>query len=244
MADEEKKYSKELEITPHNAWAQAFWDHLLPIKNRVSQHPLFAGMASGELSVDCFRYALLNFYPLVAHFPSFMAMNLARHGDSLTDMYRERLKGDPEKAHAVRTFYEEYFATMDLTAEFYLETVETIFQQHALPLGQLKVFGTTVDPSAIRRTALLTVEGEKDDICAVGQTLAAQDMCSRLRPYMKTHHVQTGVGHYGVFNGRRWEQQIYPRVRALIYESDASSIPAQVMARPATGLREYMLSSR
>jgi polyhydroxyalkanoate depolymerase len=183
-------------------------------------------------------------YPGFVQLGAFMAMNLARHGDSLTDMYRERLKGDPEKAHAVRTFYEEYFATMDLTAEFYLETVETIFQQHALPLGQLKVFGTTVDPSAIRRTALLTVEGEKDDICAVGQTLAAQDMCSRLRPYMKTHHVQTGVGHYGVFNGRRWEQQIYPRVRALIYESDASSIPAQVMARPATGLREYMLSSR
>lgn len=81
MADEEKKYSKELEITPHNAWAQAFWDHLLPIKNRVSQHPLFAGMASGELSVDCFRHALLNFYPLVAHFPSFMAMNLAKATD-------------------------------------------------------------------------------------------------------------------------------------------------------------------
>ncbi|MEF1435501.1 hypothetical protein QWU86_11810, partial [Neisseria gonorrhoeae] len=77
-----------------------------------------------------------------------------------------------------------------------------------------------VEPSKIRRTALLTVEGEKDDICAVGQTLAAQDMCDKLRPYLKTHHVQTGVGHYGVFNGHRWERQIYPRVRAVIYDNE------------------------
>jgi len=89
----------------------------------------------------------------------------------------------------------------------------------------------------------LTVEGEKDDICAVGQTLAAQDMCSRLRPYMKSHHVQTGVGHYGVFNGRRWENQIYPRVRAMIHEYDASAVPEQVRARPASGLHEYMLAT-
>lgn len=183
-------------------------------------------------------------YPGFVQLGAFMAMNLARHGDSLTDMYRERLKGDPEKARAVRQFYEEYFATMDLTAEFYLETVETIFQKHLLPLGELTVCGDKVDPSAIRRTALLTVEGEKDDICAVGQTLAAQDMCSRLRPYMKTHHVQTGVGHYGVFNGRRWEHQIYPRVRAMIHENDASAIPPQVRSRPATGLYEYMLATR
>jgi len=182
-------------------------------------------------------------YPGFVQLSAFMAMNLQRHRDSLGDMYRERIKGDPEKAKAVRVFYEEYFATMDLCAEFYLETVETIFQKHALPLGELTVFGRKVDPSLIRRTALLTVEGEKDDICAVGQTLAAQDMCSRLRPYMKSHHVQTGVGHYGVFNGRRWENQIYPRVRAMIHEYDASAVPAQVRARPASGLHEYMLAT-
>jgi polyhydroxyalkanoate depolymerase len=183
-------------------------------------------------------------YPGFVQLAAFMAMNAERHRESLGDMVRERAKGDPEKAKAVRLFYEEYFATMDLTAEFYLETVVTIFQKHALPLGELTVFGERVDPSLIRRTALLTVEGEKDDICPVGQTLAAQDMCSRLRPYMKTHHVQTGVGHYGVFNGRRWENQIYPRVRAMIHENDASAVPAQVRSRPASGLHEYLLATR
>lgn len=91
--------------------------------------------------------------------------------------------------------------------------------------------GRLVDPSAIRRTALLTVEGEKDDICAVGQTLAAQDMCDKLRPYLKTHHVQTGVGHYGVFNGQRWERQIYPRVRAVIYDNEPRAVLVSSHAR-------------
>lgn len=191
-----------------------------------------------------FAGALRRVYPGFVQLAAFMAMNLERHHDSLSGMVRERARGDPEKAQAVRMFYEEYFATMDLTAEFYLETVETIFQKHALPLGELTVLGETVDPSLIRRTALLTVEGEKDDICPVGQTLAAQEMCNHLRPYMKTHHVQTGVGHYGVFTGRRWENQVYPRVRAMIHENDASAIPAQVRSRPASGLREYMLAMR
>jgi polyhydroxyalkanoate depolymerase len=159
-------------------------------------------------------------YPGFVQLNAFMAMNLPRHFDSFNDMHYERAKGDPLKADAIRVFYEEYFATMDLTADFYLETVDTIFQQHALPLQQLQVRGRLVEPSKIRRTALFTVEGEKDDICAVGQTLAAQDLCGRLRPYLKTHHVQTGVGHYGVFNGQRWEQQIYPRVRAVIYDNE------------------------
>jgi hypothetical protein len=146
-------------------------------------------------------------------------------------MYYERAKGDPAKADTIRTFYEEYFATMDLTADFYLETVDTIFQRHALPLHELEVEGRLVEPSKIRRTALFTVEGEKDDICAVGQTLAAQDMCEKLRPYLKTHHVQTGVGHYGVFNGHRWERQIYPRVRAVIYDNEPRAVLVSSRAR-------------
>ncbi|HEY3596896.1 MAG TPA: polyhydroxyalkanoate depolymerase [Paraburkholderia sp.] len=165
-------------------------------------------------------------YPGFVQLNAFMAMNLPRHFDSFNDMHYERAKGDPLKADAIRVFYEEYFATMDLTADFYLETVDTIFQQHALPLQQLQVRGRLVEPSKIRRTALFTVEGEKDDICAVGQTLAAQDLCGRLRPYLKTHHVQTGVGHYGVFNGQRWEQQIYPRVRAVIYDNEPRAAAA------------------
>jgi poly(3-hydroxybutyrate) depolymerase len=92
-----------------------------------------------------------------------------------------------------------------ITAEFYLETVRHIFQEYTLPLGKLKWRGTIVEPRAIRRTMLLTVEGERDDICAVGQTVAAHDLCSKLRPYLKRHHMQAGVGHYGVFSGKRWE---------------------------------------
>ena len=95
---------------------------------------------------------------------------------------------------------------LDLSAEFYLETVQRIFQEHELPTGTLKWRGEKVEPRAIRRTALLTVEGEKDDICAVGQTSAAHDLCSSLRPYRKRHHMQPGVGHYGVFSGKRWEE--------------------------------------
>jgi poly-beta-hydroxyalkanoate depolymerase len=170
-------------------------------------------------------------YPGFVQLTAFMAMNLNRHLDSFETMHYERAKGDPAKADTIHTFYEEYFATMDLTADFYLETVDTVFQRHALPLHALEVQGRLVEPSKIRRTALLTVEGEKDDICAVGQTLAAQDMCDKLRPYLKTHHVQTGVGHYGVFNGHRWERHIYPRVRAVIYDNEPRAVLVSSRAR-------------
>ncbi|WCM23299.1 polyhydroxyalkanoate depolymerase [Paraburkholderia bryophila] len=170
-------------------------------------------------------------YPGFVQLTAFMSMNLGRHLDSFETMYYERAKGDAAKADTIHTFYEEYFATMDLTADFYLETVDTVFQRHALPLHELEVAGRLVEPSKIRRTALLTVEGEKDDICAVGQTLAAQDMCDKLRPYLKTHHVQTGVGHYGVFNGHRWERQIYPRVRAVIYDNEPRAVLVSSKAR-------------
>ena len=108
----------------------------------------------------------------------------------------------------------------DLPAEFYLETVEQVFQSHALPTGELHWRGRRIDPAAIRRTALLTVEGERDDICAVGQTLAAQDLCRGLAPFRKTHYVQPDVGHYGVFSGRRWQQHIYPVVREVIHAAN------------------------
>ncbi|MBN3813316.1 polyhydroxyalkanoate depolymerase [Paraburkholderia sp. Ac-20347] len=159
-------------------------------------------------------------YPGFVQLSAFMSMNLERHLASFEEMRHERAKGDPAKADAIRVFYREYFATTDLTAEFYLETVSAVFQQYALPLGKLKVGERLVEPHAIRRTALLTIEGEKDDICAVGQTVAAQELCSGLRPYMKTHHVQTGAGHYGVFNGRRWDTQIYPLVRSTIHDHE------------------------
>jgi len=155
-------------------------------------------------------------YPGFVQLSAFMAMNLERHLDAFAGIYKARLRGDTAKAAATRTFYEEYFATMDLPAEFYLETVKKVFQDYELAKGELVVRGRRVEPKAIRRMALLTVEGERDDICAIGQTLAAQDLCSGVRPYLKRHHVQTGVGHYGVFSGKRWETGVYPQVRDVI----------------------------
>jgi poly(3-hydroxybutyrate) depolymerase len=156
-------------------------------------------------------------YPGFVQLSAFMSMNPERHKESFRLMFEHLDHGRMEEAATIQDFYEEYLAVNDLPAEFYLETVEKVFQTYDLPLGKLTWKGRTVNPAAIRRTALMTVEGERDDICAVGQTVAAQDLCSNVRPYLKTHHVQTGVGHYGVFSGRRWNQQIYPRVRDMIH---------------------------
>jgi len=152
-------------------------------------------------------------YPGFVQLSAFMSMNAARHQSAFLDFWRHRAVGDDAKADAIAEFYREYFAVMDMTADFYLETVDQVFQRCLLPQGEMVYEGRKIDMRAIRKTFLLTVEGEKDDICSVGQTLAAQDLCAGLRPYMKTHHLQAGVGHYGVFNGKRWEAQIYPVVR-------------------------------
>ncbi len=159
-------------------------------------------------------------YPGFVQLSAFLSMNLERHKQSFKDLYQHLVDGDVEKANIIRVFYDEYLAVNDLPAEFYLETVEKVFQTYDLPLGNLSYKDRIINPAAIRRTALMTVEGERDDICAVGQTVAAQDLCTSVRPYKKTHHVQTGVGHYGVFSGRRWNQQKYPRVRDMIHASE------------------------
>ena len=158
-------------------------------------------------------------YPGFVQLGAFMSMNLERHRNAFKDLYRYLVDGELDKADTIRVFYDEYLAVNDLPAEFYLETVEKVFQTYDLARGVLRYRGRTVDPAAIRRTALMTVEGERDDICSIGQTVAAQDLCPNIRPYRKTHHVQTGVGHYGVFSGRKWNQQIYPRVREHIHAS-------------------------
>ncbi|MES3011636.1 MAG: polyhydroxyalkanoate depolymerase [Pseudomonadota bacterium] len=160
-------------------------------------------------------------YPGFVQLSAFLSMNLERHKQQFRNLYQHLVEGDTAKADVIRVFYDEYLAVNDLPAEFYLETVQKVFQTYDLPLGKLTYRGRVVNPAAIRRTALLTVEGERDDICSVGQTVAAQDMCSSIRPYMKSHHVQVGVGHYGVFSGRKWNQQIYPRVREVIHASAA-----------------------
>ncbi|HEX8829220.1 MAG TPA: polyhydroxyalkanoate depolymerase, partial [Xanthobacteraceae bacterium] len=159
-------------------------------------------------------------YPGFVQLFAFMSMNIERHVKAHHTLYENLANGEIEKAAIIKAFYDEYFAVLDLTSEFYLETVRLIFQEHALPLGKLQWHGQRVDPSAIRKTMLLTVEGERDDICAVGQTVAAHDLCSKLRPYLKRHHMQAGVGHYGVFSGKRWESQIYPIVKNVVLSSD------------------------
>jgi poly(3-hydroxybutyrate) depolymerase len=158
-------------------------------------------------------------YPGFVQLAAFMSMNIDRHVKAHRELYENLANGEAEKAAITKAFYDEYFAVLDLTAEFYLETVRLIFQEHALPRGRLDYRGRRVDPAAIRRTMLFTVEGERDDICAVGQTVAAHDLCGNLRPYLKRHHMQAGVGHYGVFNGRRWEAQVYPVLRNHIQSS-------------------------
>ncbi|HEY3048229.1 MAG TPA: polyhydroxyalkanoate depolymerase [Polaromonas sp.] len=160
-------------------------------------------------------------YPGFLQLTAFLSMNLERHKKSFEDLYRHVRDDEVDKAQIIRAFYDEYLAVNDLPAAFYLQTVAKIFQTHDLPRGELTWHGRKVNLQAIRRTALLTVEGERDDICAVGQTMAAQDLCSSIRPHMKVHHVQTGVGHYGVFSGRKWNQQIYPRVRDVIHGNGA-----------------------
>ena len=159
-------------------------------------------------------------YPGFLQLSAFMSMNAERHVKAQIDLYRALARGDTAQAATIKAFYDEYFAVLDMTAEFYLETVQRVFQQNLLARGELDWKGRRVDPRAIRRTALLTVEGERDDICAIGQTVAAHDLCSSLRPYRKKHYMQAGVGHYGVFAGRRWAGQIYPLVRNTILANE------------------------
>ena len=159
-------------------------------------------------------------YPGFLQLSAFMAMNSGRHQDQHRALYQHLADGEEEEAKAIRDFYDEYFAVLDLASEFYLETIDRVFQRALLAKGELDYRGQRVDPGLIRRTALLTVEGERDDICAVGQTAAAHDLCSGLRPHFKRHYLQAGVGHYGVFSGTRWATQIYPMVRNTILASE------------------------
>ena len=167
-----------------------------------------------------YRGAARRVYPGFVQLLAFMSMNLDKHLKANQELYRSLVNGDAEKVRATRAFYDEYFAVLDLPAEFYLETVRTVFQEYALARGELTWRGRLVEPRAIARTSLLTVEGEKDDVCGLGQTLAAHHLCSGLRPYRKRHHLQAGVGHYGVFSGLRWSAQIYPVVKNVILASD------------------------
>ncbi|HLN24953.1 MAG TPA: polyhydroxyalkanoate depolymerase [Patescibacteria group bacterium] len=167
-------------------------------------------------------------YPGFLQLTGFMSMNLDKHVDAHVKLYQNLVKGDGESAESHREFYDEYLSVMDMPAEFYLQTIKSVFQDHALPSGTMVSRGRPVDPSLIKKTALMTVEGEKDDITGPGQCLAAQTLCSSLPDSMRRHHLQPKVGHYGIFNGRRWREEILPNVSEFIRSHDHA-----VLARKA-----------
>jgi poly(3-hydroxybutyrate) depolymerase len=168
-------------------------------------------------------------YPGFLQLSGFMGMNLDRHIAAHKDFYMHLVKNDGDSALKHRDFYDEYLAVMDLTAEFYLQTVETVFIRHRLPRGEMKHRGTPVEPAAIRSVALMTIEGENDDISGLGQSQAAHDLCVNLRADMRAHYMQPKVGHYGVFNGSRFRSEIVPRIVDFITSYGRESRPA---ARP------------
>jgi len=160
--------------------------------------------------------AMRRVYPGFLQLTGFMTMNLDRHIGAHVKLYEHLIEGDGDGATAHRRFYDEYMSVMDLPAEFYLQTVETVFQKHALPKGEMVSRGRPIETAAIAKTALLTIEGELDDISGVGQTRAAHDICTSIPTAKRQHLEQTNVGHYGIFNGRRWRENTYPVVRDFI----------------------------
>ncbi|WP_313803054.1 polyhydroxyalkanoate depolymerase [Sphingobium sp.] len=197
-----------------------------PIDTRAA--PTVVNELANDRSIEWFEENLISLvpmryagrgrrvYPGFLQLSAFMSMNMDRHGAAHRELYQLLADGKQVEADRIKTFYEEYFAVLDMTAEFYLETVDKVFQRTLLAKGELTYRGRRVNPGAIHKTALLTVEGEKDDVCAVGQTAAAHALCTGLRPHLKRHHLQPGVGHYGVFSGSKWEKQVYPQVRNMI----------------------------
>ena len=173
------------------------------------------------ISTVPFNYpgAMRRVYPGFLQLTSFISMNLDRHINAHLRQFEHLVKGDDDSAESHRTFYDEYLAVMDLTAEFYLQTIQVVFKEHQLPRGVWVSRGRPIDPSAIE-TALMTVEGELDDISGVGQTKAAHTLTPNIPGARRAHWEQPRVGHYGIFNGRKWREQIMPRVRSFIREND------------------------
>jgi poly(3-hydroxybutyrate) depolymerase len=175
-------------------------------------------------------------FPGFIQLSGFMTMNLERHMDAHADLFRHLVAGDCDSVEQHQRFDDEYLSVMDLTAEFYLQTVRTVFQEHALPDGRMRHRGKPIDCGRIRTTALMTVEGELDDICGLGQTEAAHDLCSNIPIDDHYHYVQPGVGHYGVFNGTRWRTEIQPRVREMIR---TTAFKRRIQAKPAQIIRRH-----
>ncbi|MBR9972597.1 polyhydroxyalkanoate depolymerase [Magnetospirillum sulfuroxidans] len=165
-------------------------------------------------------------YPGFLQLQGFMSLNPERHVGEHINLFQNMVRGDGDSAEKHRDFYDEYLAVMDLPAEYYLDTIKSVFIEHQLPEGKMYSRGRHIQPSKIQHTALMTIEGEKDDITGIGQTEAAHKLCSSLPDDMRIHHVAPKVGHYGVFNGRRWREEIYPHVREFIRTHDKLTVLA------------------
>ena len=197
-----------------------------PIDTRIN--PTAVNALAEKRDLDWFRQNVImkvpfphpgfmrDVFPGFLQLSGFMSMNLDRHVEAHRDLFRHLVEGDGDSADKHRDFYDEYLAVMDLTAEFYLQTIETVFIDHALPKGEMTHRGRPVDPVAIQSVAMLTIEGEHDDISGVGQTRAAHDICTSIPVDMRAHRLQPEVGHYGVFNGSRFRTEIAPRIADFI----------------------------
>src|SRR5437773_5047341 len=213
-----------------------------PIDTR--RNPTAVNNLAAERGIDWFRSHVItkvpfphpgvmrDVYPGFLQLNGFISMNLDRHVDAHKNLFNHLVKGDGDLADKHRDFYDEYLAVMDLTAEYYLQTVDTVFVKHALPKGEMTHRGALVQPSKIKRVALMTVEGENDDISGLGQTEATHAICSSIPDDRRVHYVQNGVGHYGVFNGSRFKSEIVPRISDFMMMS-ANTKPKLVAAASA-----------
>jgi poly(3-hydroxybutyrate) depolymerase len=211
-----------------------------PIDSRRS--PTKVNRLAEERGIDWFRHHVItkvpfpnpgvmrDVYPGFLQLQGFVSMNLGRHIEAHKDLFMHLVDGDGDSAQKHRAFYDEYLAVMDLPAEYYLQTVETVFVRHSLPKGEMTHRGERVDPSVIRRVALMTVEGEHDDISGLGQTEAAHRLCSNIPADRKQHYLALGVGHYGVFNGSRFRADIAPRIADFIRASSVARKRANLTA--------------
>jgi poly(3-hydroxybutyrate) depolymerase len=192
------------------------------VTNRLAETKPFAWFGDNMIHTVPAPYpgALRRVYPGFVQLASFMSMNAEKHQEAHHRYFQQLVDGDGDSADRHREFYDEYLSVLDLTEEFYLQTIDKVFQRHLLPLGQLEHRGRLVDPGKITDIGLMTVEGENDDISGVGQTQAAHGLTPNLPPGLKELYVAPKVGHYGVFNGRRFREEIYPRVRDFIFKCD------------------------
>jgi poly(3-hydroxybutyrate) depolymerase len=202
------------------------------VTNRLAEQKPFAWFQSNMIYTVPGPYPGMGrrVYPGFVQLASFMSMNLEKHQEAHQRYLQQLMDGDGDSAEKHNEFYDEYLAALDLTEEFYLQTVDVVFQRYLLPKGELEHCGRLVRPSLIQDIGLLTVEGENDDISGIGQTQAAHTLCSGLPSELKEDYVQPHVGHYGVFNGRRFRDEIYPRVRAFIRRTEAGFDKQRVAA--------------